>query len=275
VSEYKGAAAFLRRRLQGVVAHFRGLSLLVTAHELFGAELSLALPDGTTLASVATNTDAGVWQSAGHAINGIPETIQSFRRRCDELHERIAATDGELERLVVWDGQPAYDAAQSELGVLNAAFAAAEEQDKAARAAASASAAEGPVAEVVAKPVSTDEDETGALAKELLALARADGTSSGWDEWRPLIPPAPASLAWMNAEIERQAVHSTPQLQSLAVIEPQTDASSHHAADCELFRIRGGASVQFGDARGSRRAAEAEGSETAPHAAEVRQLPLF
>jgi N12 class adenine-specific DNA methylase len=275
VSEYKGAAAFLRRQLQGVVARYRGLNLLVTAHELFGAELNLALPDGTTLVGVATNTDAGVWQSAGHAINGISETIQSLRRRCDELCERIATTDGELERLAVWDGQPAYDAALSELGAINAAFAAAEEQDKAARAAASASAAEGPVAEVVAKPMSSDEDETGALAKELLALARADGTSSGWDEWRPLIPPAPASLAWMNAEVERQAVHPSPQLQPLAEALQDTEASPHHAADCELVRVRSGARAQFGDARGSRRAAKAEGSETAPRAAEVRQLPLF
>jgi N12 class adenine-specific DNA methylase len=275
VSEYKGAAAFLRRRLQGVVTRYRGLSLLVTAHELFGAELSLALPDGTTLTSVATNTDTGVWQSAGHAINGIPETIQSLRRRCHELRERIAATDGELERLAAWDGQPAYDAAQSERGVLNAAFAAAEEQDKAARAAASTPISEGPVAEVIAKPVSTDEDEAGALATELLALARADGTSSGWDEWRPLIPPAPASLAWMNAEIERQMGHPTPQLQPLVETMQDTEASPHHAADCELFRVRSGASVQLGDARGSRHAAKAESSETASHAAEVRQLPLF
>jgi N12 class adenine-specific DNA methylase len=275
VNEYKGAAAFLRRRLQSVVARYRGLSLLVTAHELFGAELSLALPDGTAFTGVATNTDAGVWQSAGHTIGGIPETIQSLRRRCNELRERIATTDGELERLAAWDGQPTYDAALSELSALNATFAAAEEQDKAARAAASAPTGESTVAEVAAKPASTDEDEIATLAKELLALTRAEGARSGWDEWTPLIPPAPASLAWMAAELERQAMACSP------VERPAAEASSDECEASQTIGERrrldrnGKLRITFGELLPQR---QAQKSVLPPHAAlegEASQLSLF
>lgn len=273
LNEYKGAAAFLRRRLQGEAARYRGLSLTATAHELFGVELSLTLPDRTTLAGVATNTDSGVWQSAGHAIGSIAETLQSLRRRCDELRERIATTDGELERLRAWDGQPAYDDALIELQVINAAFAAAEEQDKAARVGASIPAGEGTAAEVTAQTASTD--EAGALATELLTLARTEGTGSGWDEWRPLIPLAPASLTWMAAELERQTASSALIAQPATDVHTDAGEVPQTSGAGELVRLHSKARVAFGD-RVPRR--HAQKPALPPHVEcerEASQLALF
>jgi N12 class adenine-specific DNA methylase len=116
--DYQSAAAFQRQRLRGVVVHYRGLHLVVQAHAVFVADLSLALPDGATLDTVNASTDTGVWQSVGHTVSEIPAILQRLSGRIAEARERIATIDRELRRLEQWDGQAAYDAAASELSAM-------------------------------------------------------------------------------------------------------------------------------------------------------------
>ena len=199
VREYKGAAAFMRQNLAGVVARHRGLTLHVAAHASFGASLSLTTPDGTTLSAISADTDVGVWQSIGYTVGEIAATQGEQQKRITRAEERIATIDQELERLVAWDGQARYDAAASELRSINAAFAAAEEEASAARSQ-TADARE-------ATPHADQEPaaEGRSLGDELLALAREERAVDDWHAWTPVIPPAPTALAWMVGECERLA----------------------------------------------------------------------
>ncbi|NTV65559.1 MAG: hypothetical protein HGA65_18775, partial [Oscillochloris sp.] len=142
------------------------------------------LPDGTTLDAISATTDTGIWQSVSHLIGEIPAIRERAQARITQARERIMTIDRELARLEQWDGQERYDAAASELRAIAAAFAAAEEQ----------ASGEHPPAEAT-RAVQPAPDGT-TLAEILLALAQADHND---DErtWIPLIPPAPASLAWM------------------------------------------------------------------------------
>ncbi len=193
VHDYQSAAAFQRQRLRGVVARYRGLDLVVQAHAAFAADLSLALPDGTTLDAISATTDSGLWQSVSHLIGEIPAILERVQARIAQAQERIATIDRELARLEEWDGQERYDAAASELRAISAAFAAAEEQ----------ASGEHPQAAPTAEVPPPPDDTT--LAEILLALAQEERTRDGCDEPLVIIPPAPASLAWMAAQAEQVA----------------------------------------------------------------------
>jgi hypothetical protein len=91
------------------------------------------------------------------------------------------------------DGQERYDTAASELRAISAAFAAAEEQ------------ASGERLPAEATPEVQPAPDDATLAEIFLALAREDRTRDGCDEPLVIIPPAPASLAWMVAQAEQAA----------------------------------------------------------------------
>lgn len=174
-------AAFQRQRRRAVVGRYRGLDLVVQAHPSFAAELSLALPDGARLDTVSAETDSGLWQSVGHLVSAIPGMIARLEQRVAQGQERIATIDRELERLEMWDGQAHYDTASAELRTIAAAFAA-EEQAA--------------TPEPTAVPATADSD----LATSMLALAQADAAHEVGSGVLAVIPPAPASLAWMAAQ---------------------------------------------------------------------------
>jgi hypothetical protein len=237
----------------------------VQAHAVFAADLSLALPDGTTLDAITAATDTGVWQSAGRTINEIPHILARLQGRISEANERIATIDRELTRLEAWDGQAAYDAALSELSAINAAFAAAEEQAGAEPGASPA----GPGR--ATQPGGEVAPEEAPLAELLVALAQEERAGDGWGEWQPVIPPAPASLAFMAAEAERRVLshssHLEPLRREMAELSVAIEAGSPHTTMTSA--------ALFGDTRGQRRP-QRPAISVAPHdEVEVTQLPLF
>jgi hypothetical protein len=252
-----------------VVARYRGLDLVVQAHPLFAADLSLALPGSATLDAVTAATDTGTWQSVGRTVSEISNTVQRLRGRIADAHERIATIDRELSRLEVWDGQVTYDAAVSELSAINAAFAAAEEQAEAEQGGSAVAPAEAAQAAGELAPDGTP------LGKVLLALARDERTVDGWGEWQAVIPPAPASLAWMAAEVERQAAVVPLRPAPVAMEEPDAEAMPLLATADGLFRAPSTARVQFGAARPQRRMPKPQSNGTTHNEPEVSQLPLF
>jgi hypothetical protein len=218
--DYQSAAAFQRQRLRGVVAQYRGLHLTVQAHAVFAADLSLALPDGTLLDAITASTDTGVWQSVGHIVSDIPATMQRLHARIAETQSRIVTIDRELARLEQWDGQPHYDDAISELHVINAVFAAAEEQASAEQGAAAAATPEG------GNPQTSDgvAPAEEALADVLLALARRERAGDAWHALPTVIPPAPESLAHMAVELERpQRAFNPSPIESIHTTVPDRD----------------------------------------------------
>gem|GEM_PF-1918724 len=269
IHAYQSAAAFQRTRLRGVVARYRGLELVVQAHAVFAADLSLALPDGTTLDTVTAATDTGVWQSVGRTVSEIPSIRARLQGRIAAAQERIVTIDRELTRLEHWDGQATYDAAASELRAINAAFAAAEEQASAERAQGMASAG------ASAAPAAEASPEAASLADVLLTLAHEERAREGWAAWVTLIPPAPASLAWMAAETERLAISCPPRIAVLDVDGPDAEGVPLLAREVALFHSSRKAHVQFGDARTQRRSTQPEPTQHIHSEAEVRQLPLF
>jgi hypothetical protein len=257
VHDYQSAAAFQRQRLRGVVAHYRGLHLTVQAHAFFAADLSLALPDGTPLDTITASTDTGIWQSVGHIVNEIPATIQRLRSRIVDTQARIATIDRELARLEEWDSQQRYDDATSELNAINAVFAAEEEQHNADQGAAAAATPESgnlPVSDSAAAEVT--------LADVLLALAKEERAGDDWYALPTVIPPAPESLAYLAAEVERQAERSR------TVLVPVTEGQPTEVA----------VPVDDGRSRTSRNGQHAQRRSLpiVPHGkVEVRQLSLF
>jgi len=220
-----------------------------------------------TPVSVAAATDTGVWQSVGHIVSDIPSVVKRLRGRIAEGNERIATIDRELARLANWDGQATYDAAMSELQAINAVFAA-EEQAGSEQGQATATQPSGGTTPLTPSP----SDET-TLDDVLLALAREEGAGDGWGAWEPVIPPAPNSLAWMAAEIERQPLHSfsLPEGASQACAV----ATGASATEADLGHTPIQTPIQFGDVRGQR-CAHRPPSPIAPQGdAEVSQLPLF
>jgi len=270
VHDYQSAAAFQRRRLRGVVARYRGLDLVVQAHAVFAADLSLALPDGTTLDTVSAATDTGIWQSVGRTVSDIPNILVRLQGRIAEAHERIATIDRELVRLEQWDGQATYDTALSELSAINAVFAAAEEQVSTEQGEAAAATPEGAY-----PPASAVAAEEMSLADALLTLAQAERASEGWGEWACTTPPAPASLAWMAAEVERQAVRTPLLTEPLVGAQPEADAAPRLAAEVGGCRTPRPGRAQFGDMPSQRRAAKPPVPAAPADEAEVSQLSLF
>ncbi|NWF82111.1 MAG: hypothetical protein HXY37_19005 [Chloroflexi bacterium] len=295
----QSAAAFQRQRLTGVVARYRGLDLVVQAHAVFAADLSLALPDGTTLDTVSASTDTGVWQSVGRIVSEIPATVRRLGERIAQAEERIATIEREFVRLAHWDAQARYDAALSELSAINAAFAAAEEEATTARepapdvSAAEAAPAREPAPDVPAAEVGAAREPTpvqpagvvptasapnraeATLAEELLALAREEQADSGWEALNPVIPPAPAALAWMAAEIERLDAPCVPDIAAVATVDPDEVRVPVLADVIEQIHPTHPARAQFGNTLTPRRAPSPEVSRPAHREAEVHQLPLF
>jgi N12 class adenine-specific DNA methylase len=267
--DYQSAAAFQRRRLRGVAARYRGLELVVQAHAVFAADLSLALPDGTILDTVTATTATGIWQSVGRTVSDIPATLRRLGESIAQAQERIVTIERELARLEQWDGQVAYDNAMSELSAINATFAAAEEQTDTERGQVAAATLEG----ASARP--SDVPQQGAaLADVLLALAQQERAGAGWGEWQPMIPPAPASLAWMAEEVERLAAPCLPCPEHVTA-EAEDAEGEPVFATVGLFESSGKARVLFGDAVAQRRVPRTEVNIPANSDAEVHQLPLF
>jgi N12 class adenine-specific DNA methylase len=211
VHDYQSAAAFSRKRMRGVVARYRGLDLVVQAHAVFAAELSLTLPTGTLLDDISATTDAGIWQSVGHTLSDIPSILKRLRGRIAAGHERIVTIDRELDRLEQWDGQTTYDAAVSELHAINAVFAAAEDADAQPEPASVGLEASGSEASTP-RPMTPSNE---ALAEQLLALAHEDSTEDDWSVPPTLIPPATASLALIAAAAEQETHHAPSCMASL------------------------------------------------------------
>lgn len=65
--------------------------------------------------------------------------------------------------------------------------------------------------------------ENMALADVLLALAQEERAAEGWGDWTTVIPPAPASLAWMSAEVERLATQPPPCLEPRSTQGPKAE----------------------------------------------------
>jgi len=268
--DYQSAAAFQRQRLRGVIAHYRGLDLVVQAHAVFAADLSLALPDGTTLDTITAATDTGVWQSVGHIVSDIPSVVKRLRGRIAESNERIATIDRELARLEQWDGQATYDAALCELQAINATFAAAEEQD-----AAEPGVSTTPTAESTSQQGTAASPDEPPLSDLLLALAQEERADDGWGEWQPVIPPAPTSLAFMAAEAERQVVSCLSDAQPVAVVQEEEVLQLPVVAEGERLPTPAAGVAQFGDTRAKHRP-QRPTANAAPHdEAAVSQLPLF
>jgi hypothetical protein len=113
------------------------------------------------------------------------------------------------------------------------------------------------------------------LGDVLLALARQDCADDGWGEWQSVIPPAPASLAWMAVEVERQAAVVPLRPAPVAVEEPDAEAMPLLAIEHGLFPASSTARVQFGAARPQRRMPKPQSNGTVHSEPEVSQLPLF
>ncbi|MFV9505469.1 MAG: helicase-related protein [Oscillochloridaceae bacterium umkhey_bin13] len=241
ITDTQRTASLQRQRQREVIAHYRGLQLIVTAHAVFDPDLHLCLPDGTSLEHVTATTDSGIWQSVAHGVSNIPERIRQQDARRAEVEARIATLEHEHARLATWDGQAAYVAATRELSVITAAFAAAAEADanadlqRARGEDAAAGVAPAPV------PVTTPAsplDHGPTLAEELLALARAERAEANETTWQPCIPPAPALRAWMAAACAHQASlpPTKPELQaeapsdSVATTPPPQPAAPRSAA---------------------------------------------
>jgi N12 class adenine-specific DNA methylase len=165
-----------------VLGQYRGFDLVLRHRPAFPAELSLSLPAGATLDTIATTTDAGIWQSANRLIQTIPSVITHLQERIAAADDRLVTIAREQQRLATWDGQVAYDAAVAALAQITATLAAAEQTSEPTTA------------------VAPDADET-----RLEALLRALAEEIDDPPALPVsIPPAPASLAWMAEEQERQ-----------------------------------------------------------------------
>jgi hypothetical protein len=254
--DYQSAAAFQRQRLRGVVAQYRGLHLTVQAHAVFAADLSLALPDGTPLDTITASTDTGIWQSVGHIVSEIPATIQRLHARSADAHERTVMIDRELTRLEQWDGQQRYDDAVSELNAINAVFAAAEEQTSVEQSAATAT---------LSAPLDSDGAAAEVpLADVLLALAQEERAGDDWHVLPTVIPPAPDSLAYLAAEVERQAYPSRTVLAPAAEAQPAAVAAPLPADD-----------KRSGTSRNGQRPQRRPLPVAAHGRVEVRQLSLF
>jgi N12 class adenine-specific DNA methylase len=283
VKECKGAAAFLRKSVEGAVAHYRGLVLRAEASSVFGASsasLSLALPDGTILSSLGAETNLGIWQSVSHAIKELAASVRELQQRITQAEQRIVAIDQEDQRLDAWEGQASYDKATSELRQINVEFAAADEEASAARAQVIASTEASPA---TAKSAAEEENT---LVGELLVLAHEERAAAGWGEWTPMIPPAPKALAWMEQEAERLRSRTATQVQQ-AEVGGTNDWAVSGAARCSGGADRSAASygrnarVQFGNTpERSRRTVKSEqpiAQPTAPskEGDEATQLSMF
>jgi N12 class adenine-specific DNA methylase/SAM-dependent methyltransferase len=165
-----------------VIGQYRGFDLVLRHHPAFPAELSLCLPAGDTLDTIATTTDAGIWQSANRLIQTIPTIIQHLQERIAAADERRTTIAREQQRLATWEGQAAYDAAVAALAQITATLTAADQPSE-------------PTTTVASD---TDETRLEALLRELAEEP----------DDRPadpvILPPAPASLACMVKEQERQ-----------------------------------------------------------------------
>lgn len=265
---YQSAAAFQRQRLTGVIGHYRGLDLIVQAHPVFAADLSLALPDGSHLETITTTTDLGIWQSIGHTLTAIPSIVERLSARVAQAEAQMVTIDQELIRLEHWDSQTTYDSAIHELSAINAAFAAAEEDTGPM----SHPAPEVPTEQrVQIAPVLTEAD----LAAELLALARQEQTDAGWDGRHTIIPPAPASLAWMAALLEHPVAADTGHLEAGAIVAPVPELRDS-VSIAPPAPQRHPASIRFGESRTERRVLKPQApSRPTTTAAEIYQLPLF
>jgi len=258
VHDYQ-SAAFQRRRLRGVVARYRGLDLVVPAHAVFAADLSLVLPDGATLDAVNTSTDTGGWQSVTRTVSDVPHILERLRGRIAEVHERIATIDREHTRLERWDGQATHDGAVSELNAINAVFVA-EEQAGAEQGQTTVAAPAGG-----AVPVAGKGEHEHDLTGELLALARAEGADEGWKAWATRIPSAPASLAWMAKEVACQTLRAPLHAEPCVVEQPEAEG----------FPAASTGRIQLGDRAGQRRPGQQNVPLPISSETEVRQLSLF
>ncbi|NTU84404.1 MAG: hypothetical protein HGA45_34415 [Chloroflexales bacterium] len=289
VHDTQSAAAFQRQRLTGVVARYRGFDLVVQAHAVFTADLSLTLPDGATLDAVNASTDTGTWQSVGRIVSEIPATVRRLDERIAQAQERIATIDRELARLETWDGQPTYDAAVSELSAINATFAAEEERERAERAGPAAQDEDVPTRQSEAAPSApTAASEEVTLAEVLLTLAQQERASDGWDAPPTSFPPATESLVWMAAEVERldrgtvRHTPGQPERLERAVMLQGPPAESTHIATLQgapssigTFRMQSRPKVRFGERLGGMRGARTTASAPDLPAEKVQQLSLF
>jgi len=191
IEQVAAAAIFQRAPITAIIGAYRGLDLVVRTHHLWQPDLALQSPTGHRIGDINAATASGIWQSATRLINGIANDMAGTAQRIIAHRARIATIDQELTRLATWDGQVAYDTAVAELAAIITAFAVADEAAQAgAQATAAAPATDAP---------GTDTTTTlhAATIAAVLALQSADDAGPALIV---TIPPALASLAWMEAQ---------------------------------------------------------------------------
>jgi hypothetical protein len=195
-----------RTPLRSRVGRYRGLALQVQAHPLFAPEILLCLPSGDYLDELHARTEAGLFASADSVIRALPERKHEVVESIRTKQQRIVEIDAELERLAVWDGQATYEAAVKELAAIMALFAAQEAEEAPA---ASASGTTEAIAD---------------LSAETIAAVQALTSAADAAEAPLSIPPAVASLDWMEAEVQRRAARNRADLVDDGALHAQEDA---------------------------------------------------
>jgi hypothetical protein len=199
VEQYQTAATLQRTSLTRMVGIYHGLMLSIQLHSLFGRSFHLCLPNGTRIDELNAQSGSGLFASADSLIRSLSHKRREVEGAISAREQRIGEIDAELERLVVWEGQAAYEAAARELATITAAFAAQDEQQ----------ATPPPAPAADAEPPSTADEgaaSDGALSTETIAAVEARWNEA--DELEPSlsIPPAVESLAFMEAELRRLAM---------------------------------------------------------------------
>jgi len=152
---------------------------------------------------------SGLFASADSSIRALPSRLTAIQEGIRNKQQRLLDIDNELARMLVWDGQAAYDTALAELKGINDAFAALEAQAEEARrqhqgapgvdGTAQENSHVGTVPTITAPGASTEDPITAVLALQ----AFEDGGPDEADT--PItIPPAWESLAFMEEALQRQ-----------------------------------------------------------------------
>jgi hypothetical protein len=112
--------------IEQVLGTYRGAVVQGEAHPRWGFNAAL-LVGGQRLFPLFTAEETSPFRSAEARLRQLPQRITTSERRQAEIERQQAEITAELDRLAVWDGQAAYDAAEAELTAINVAFAALEE----------------------------------------------------------------------------------------------------------------------------------------------------
>ncbi|MEI7646245.1 MAG: hypothetical protein WCJ55_18400 [Chloroflexales bacterium] len=137
------------------------------------------------------------WARITRVLNAIPETIQGLGRSITREVDRVVTIDAELARLADWDGQRLYDAAVAELALITSSFAIDEDRSHVDRR---------------DQPHVEDMSDERSDLEIIIDLLEAEGDGPEVGLMPICIPPMPASMSLVSAEVERLAKRSRPAL---------------------------------------------------------------